>query len=98
MYSRPRFEWDPKKNLGNVRKHGVSFEEASTVFFDDNAIEFFDPDHSENEDRFLMIGLSGRSRVLVVCYCHRPTPSIIRIISARKADSGEEKDYQETIK
>ena len=95
--TRPKFEWDAKKNAENKRKHGVSFEEAKTVFLDENAIEYFDPDHSDEEDRFLLLGISAHTRMLVVCYCHRQTHSVIRIISARKADSGEEKDYQEVI-
>ena len=92
-----RFEWDERKSVENERKHGVSFEEAQTVFYDENAREFFDPDHSEDEDRFIMLGVSVGSRVLVVCHCHRRGKSI-RIISARKADNQEEKDYWEIIK
>jgi uncharacterized DUF497 family protein len=88
-----RFEWDEAKNRGNRRKHGVPFEEARTVFFDENAMRFFDPDHSANEDRFLMLGISFRLRVLVVCHCHRASDTVIRIISARKADKQEETDY-----
>ena len=88
-----RFEWDEAKNRANKRKHGVSFEEAQTVFLDENAIRFFDPDHSADEDRFLMLGLSFRLRVLVVCHCFRVNDSVIRIVSARKADQGEETDY-----
>ena len=91
------FEWDRQKSAENERKHGVSFEEAQTVFCDENAREFFDPDHSEEEDRFIMLGVSVRLRVLVVCHCHRHGKSI-RIISARKADNAEEKDYWEIIK
>lgn len=87
-----RFVWDSKKALINKRKHGVSFEEAQTVFYDEAAIEFYDPDHSEDEDRFLMLGLSVRLRVLVVCHCVREK-SVIRIISARKATKNEEKNY-----
>ncbi len=86
------FEWDIKKSIENKQKHGVSFEEAETVFYDDRGIEFFDPDHSRDEDRFIMLGISGQLRVLVVCHCHRRGKSI-RIISARKANSREEKDY-----
>lgn len=90
-----RFVWDKKKGLLNKRKHGVSFEEAQTVFYDENAIEFFDPDHSESEDRFLMLGLSVRLRVLVVCHCVREEHTVIRIISARKATHREEQSYWE---
>ncbi len=88
-----RFEWDEKKNRENRRKHGVSFDEAQTVFFDENAIRFFDPDHSEDEDRFLMLGISFRLRTLVVCHCYRAGDAVIRIISARKANRKEEKVY-----
>jgi uncharacterized DUF497 family protein len=88
-----RFEWDEAKNRENRRKHKVSFEEAQTVFLDESAVRFFDPDHSADEDRFLMLGISFRLRVLVVCHCCRVSESVIRIISARKADKGEETDY-----
>ena len=88
-----RFEWDEAKNRANKRKHGVPFEEAQTVFLDESAIRFFDPDHSADEDRFLMLGISFRLRMLVVCHCFRVSDSVIRIISARKADKGEETDY-----
>lgn len=91
--SEMRFEWDDAKSRQNLRKHGVSFEEAQTVFMDENAVRFFDPDHSDDEDRFLMLGISFRLRVLVVCHCFRQSDSVIRIISARKADKGEESDY-----
>ena len=87
------FSWDNRKNKANQKKHGVSFEEAQTVFFDENAIEFFDPDHSEDEDRFLMLGLSYRVRILVVSYCLLKDYSEIRIISARKATKNEQKVY-----
>ena len=89
------FVWDNQKARLNQRKHGVSFEEAQTVFYDENAIEFFDPEHAENEDRFLMLGVSVRLRVLVVCHCLREKASVIRIISARKATRSEERNYQE---
>jgi uncharacterized DUF497 family protein len=88
-----QFEWDEAKNRENRRKHGVPFEEAQTVFLDENAMRFFDPDHSANEDRFLMLGISFRLRVLVVCHCYRVSDSVIRINSARKADKGEEINY-----
>jgi uncharacterized protein len=88
-----RFEWDEGKDRQNRRKHGVSFEEAQTVFLDENAIRFFDPDHSGDEDRFLMLGISFRLRVLIVCHCFRQDETIIRIISARKANQHEERDY-----
>ena len=88
-----RFSWDARKVRQNVKSHKLSFEEASTVFSDDKAIEFFDPDHSKKEDRFLMLGVSWRLRVVVVCYCLRKKGSEIRIISARKAAKKEEKVY-----
>ena len=88
-----QFEWDERKNQANKRKHKVSFEEAQTVFLDENAIRYFDPDHSADEDRFLMLGMSFTLRVLVVCHCYRADDSIIRIISARKADKREQTDY-----
>lgn len=87
------FTWDEKKNLANRRKHGISFEEAQTVFYDENAIRYFDPDHSTDEDRFIMLGLSHRLRMLVVCHCFRESESIIRIISARKANRKEAEAY-----
>ena len=87
------FKWDERKNRENKRKHKVSFEEAQTVFLDENAIRFFDPDHSQDEDRFLMLGMSFTLRVLVVCHCYRENDSVIRIISARKADKREQSDY-----
>jgi uncharacterized DUF497 family protein len=90
------FKWDAHKNIQNKRKHGVSFEEAQTVFLDENAMAFFDPDHSQEEDRFIMLGLSIRLRVLVVCHCHRQGKSI-RMISARKANRREERDYWGTL-
>jgi uncharacterized DUF497 family protein len=88
-----RFEWDPGKSTGNARRHGVSFEDASTVFVDENAILINDPDHSLAEDRFILMGLSSSLRVLVVCLCYRAEGQVIRIISARKADGQERKVY-----
>ena len=88
-----RFEWDERKNRLNIKKHRVSFEEAQTVFYDENAIRYYDPDHSGDEDRFIMLGLSYKLRVLVVCHCCRQDETIIRIISARKADRSESRDY-----
>jgi uncharacterized DUF497 family protein len=87
------FEWDDGKNKSNRRKHKVSFEDAQTVFLDENAIRFFDPDHSADEDRFLMLGMSFTLRVLIVSHCYKQNDSIIRIISARKADKQEQSDY-----
>ena len=88
-----RFDWDETKNGANIKKHGVSFDEAQTVFLDENAIRYFDPDHSQDEDRFIMLGMSFKLRVLVVCHCYRSSDSIIRIISARRANKKEAQDY-----
>ena len=88
-----RFEWDEAKNRECQRKHRVSFEEARTVFYDEDAIEFFDDDHSGHEDRFLLLGLSSRLRVLMICHCLRKGDDVIRIISARKATVNERKLY-----
>ena len=88
-----RFEWDHSKAAGNVRKHGVSFEEASTVFDDIDALRIYDPDHSETEDRFILMGLSARLRILVVCHCYREDDETVRIISARKATARESEEY-----
>ncbi len=87
------FGWDARKAGQNRRKHKVSFEEAATVFYDESAIEYFDPEHSAEEERFLMLGLSGRLRILVVSYCLRKKGSEIRIISARRATKKEEHVY-----
>ena len=89
-----KFEWNKDKNQINKQKHSVSFEEASTVFYDEEAVLIFDPDHSENEDRFLLLGRSTALRILIVCHCSRDKDDeIIRIISARKANSEERKQY-----
>ena len=87
------FTWDEKKNRENRRKHGVSFEEASTAFYDRNARLIHDSSHSEDEDRFILLGLSTPLRLLVVCHCYRQTDYEIRIISARKANRKEAKQY-----
>ncbi len=92
-----RFEWDEDKNLRNFRKHGVWFEEAQTVWADENAIEFFDPEHSEAEDRFFRVGNSSGARLLLVVFCERQAGEVIRIISARPATQKEEKQYEEGI-
>jgi uncharacterized DUF497 family protein len=93
--SKLSFDWDVRKNQENRRKHGVSFEEAATVFFDDNAVEFYDDVHSALEDRFLMLGRSAKLRILLVCFCLRSGGGVIRIISARKATKREQKLYPE---
>ena len=89
----PFFEWDEDKNTANQRKHGVSFAEAKTVFFNENAKEASDPDHSAEEDRHILVGLSARSRVLMVSFCYRRDLTMIRIISARKLNKTEEERY-----
>ena len=92
------FEWDKRKEAANVKKHGGTFEEARTAFFDENAIHFYDPDHSDQEDRFVLLGLSLKPQVLVVCHCFRESETVVRIISARKADKDEEQVYWERRK
>jgi len=87
------FEWDKKKDKSNTKKHGVSFEEDQTVFYDEYAIQFFDPEHSENENPFILLGTSSKSNTLVVCHCFREEETRVRIISARKADKDEEQVY-----
>ena len=89
------FEWDESKNKANTQKHGVSFEEAQTIFYDENALLIDDPDHSADEDRFILFGISLSLRLLVVCHCYRQSETIIRIISARKATRSESKQYGE---
>lgn len=93
-----QFEWDPAKNAINLRRHKVSFEEASTVFLDENALLIDDPDHSEEEDRFVLLGLSSSLRILLVCHCYRPKMGKIRLISARKADRQERQYYIRSFK
>ncbi|MEX2525967.1 MAG: BrnT family toxin [Gammaproteobacteria bacterium] len=87
------FEWDEKKNRTNQRKHGVSFEEARTAFFDENARVIPDPDHSEREERFVLLGLSTAIRILVVSHCYKQSDQVIRIFSVRKADRDEQQQY-----
>jgi len=87
------FEWDPKKAAANLKRHRVSFEEARTVFLDEQAKLIDDPDHSSDEDRFVLLGISGLLRVLLVCHCYRQQGQTIRIISARKASPGEARQY-----
>ena len=88
-----QFEWDENKNQANIEKHGISFSEASTVFYDENAVLFDDPDNSENEDRFLIIGFSQKARICIVSHCYRGNDDVIRIISARKATKRESESY-----
>ena len=87
------FDWDENKNRINLEKHGITFEEASTVFFDDRAILFDDPEHSIDEDRFLLLGMSETAKVCIVCHCSRESDTVIRIISARQATRKEEQRY-----
>lgn len=89
------FEWDENKNEINKKKHKISFDEAKTVFYDSEALIIDDPEHSENEDRFIILGLSKKTRLLVVCHCYRKSDSIIRIISARKATVAEARYYRQ---
>lgn len=89
-----RIEWDEAKNRSNKRKHGISFDEAQTVFYDDWAILVGDDDPDEPEERFLLLGMSAGLRTLVVCHCYREDDELIRIISARRADRQERRDYE----
>lgn len=88
-----RFAWDPAKAAANLARHGVSFEEATTVFSDEAGLLIDDPEHSVTEDRFILLGLSARLRVLVVVHCYRETDTVIRLISARRADRLEREVY-----
>ena len=88
-----RFDWDEKKAISNLRKHGVSFEEAKTVFYDDNAVEFFDNQHGRIEDRFLLLGYALTGKMLMICHCIRSHGNVVRIISARKATKNEQTFY-----
>ncbi|MEM8993752.1 MAG: BrnT family toxin [Acidobacteriota bacterium] len=92
-----RFAWDPRKAEANLRKHGVSFEEASTAFGDELGIVARDPKHSAGEERFILIGLSYGWRLLVVCHCYRESEDLIRIISARRAAPIERRQYEERL-
>jgi len=89
-----RFEWDSAKERANRRRHGVSFNEAQSVFYDERAIRYYDPDHSETGDRFIMLGMSFVLRVLVVCHCYRVDDAVIRIVSARRANAVESREYE----
>ena len=89
-----QFEWDCKKAATNLKKHGISFDEARSIFYDEFAVQFYDDGHSDEEDRFLMLGLSCESNILLVCHCERDTGHTIRIISARKATKNERKLYK----
>ena len=89
-----KFQWDTAKAASNKKKHGVSFEEAQSVFYDEFAVQFYDEAHADSEDRFLMLGISTEARLLTVCHCEREQGKIIRIISARKATKNEGTHYQ----
>ena len=88
-----KFEWDERKNNANVKKHGVSFNDARTAFYDENALLFLDPDNSESEDRFILLGINHRLNTLVVCHCFKENEGIVRIISARRANKVEMNAY-----
>jgi len=88
-----RFEWDEHKNQLNRRKHGIAFEEAATVFYDERALVRDDPEHSAEEERFVILGFSSKANLLVVCHCFRASETVIRIISARKATKAESEYY-----
>lgn len=88
-----RFDWNPAKATANRKKHGISFEEAQSAFFDEFAIQFFDEDHSDVEDRFLLLGMSIEARLLLICHCEREAGNLIRIISARRATKRESTFY-----
>ena len=88
-----RFEWDPAKAAANIKKHGIAFDEAKSVFADERAKLITDPQHSDDEDRFVLLGLSTKLKLLVVCHCYRSKSNTIRIISARKATAVESLQY-----
>ena len=92
-----KFEWDDRKNKTNIKKHGISFEEASSVFFDEDALIISDESHSQKEERFVLIGFSYKANLLVVCHCYREKDSTIRIISARKANRQESEEYAKKL-
>jgi uncharacterized DUF497 family protein len=89
-----KFEWDTAKAVTNIKKPGVSFEEAKSVFFDEFAVQFFDQNNTDTEDRFLMLGMSNETNLLLICHCERDDGNAIRVISARKATKNESKNYQ----
>lgn len=88
-----RFEWDEVKAATNLKKHNISFDEAATVFYDDCALLIDDPEHSEEEERFIILGISENANLLVVCHCYRQSETVIRLISARKATKAEAAQY-----
>ena len=92
-----QFEWDTTKAASNLKKHGISFDEAKSVFYDEFAVQFYDDGHSDDEDRFLMLGLSCESKILLVCHCERDSGHTIRIVAARKATKNERKHYKGSV-
>ena len=98
MASELRFEWDPNKNATNIQRHKISFDEAASTFLDENGLLIGDPDHSDEEDRFVLLGLSSTLRLLLVCHCYKADGGLIRIISARKADRQERELYTRRIR
>ncbi len=91
------FSWDQRKDLNNQKKHNIPFEEAQSIFFDENALLIYDPDHSHDEDRFILLGLISKFRLIIVSHCYQKNNSVIRIISARKATNKEQKKYKEAL-
>lgn len=89
-----KFEWDPSKAAANLKKHRIAFDEAKSVFYDEFAVQFFDEEHSLDETRFLMLGMSSGAKLLIVCHCEREHGEIVRIISARRATKRESAFYQ----
>jgi uncharacterized DUF497 family protein len=92
-----RFEWDPAKDEANQKKHGVAFEEAKTAFFDDFARVIADPEHSDLEERYILLGMSIKLNILVVCHCYFDEENIVRILSARRADPSERAQYAQFL-
>ena len=97
FYKDSYFEWDERKNDENLKKHGISFFEAMTVFDDDDALFKLDEDHSVDEDRFIIIGWSKSAELLVVCHCYKEEDTVIRIFSAREANKIEEQQYGDAL-
>ena len=93
-----RFEWDENKNVSNVTKHNMSFQEAMSAFYDENGLLIDDPEHSDSEERYILIGFSQFANLLVVCHCYRQDEEVIRLISARKATKNESQQYVERMK
>jgi uncharacterized protein len=91
------FDWDTQKATSNQRKHGVSFEEAKTVFYDENARLSYDSEHSQDEERHILLGISDSLRLLVVCHVYQASQDLIRIISARKATKRERQQYRDFL-